>query len=265
MKSLFKYRADIGNHSFDILENDRFYFCAPEYFNDPFDAAIPFDYSKVSSGYLKSMVKRNSKNMIGDRESRRKKGKELHKRMVSAKSNFGSRGYQAQIDFINKNIGIFCLSSESKNLLLWAHYANSHRGFCIEFDKEKLIRYINEENRNTLYGQKSLLQFEQVIYSKTFPLINPETFSEPDKFTQPLITKSIDWKYEEEFRIIYLKGANRHYEIDDSIISGVYLGLKASADTEKHIKQCLEKRKSKIPLFKAKMKQKEYALEFVKI
>jgi hypothetical protein len=30
--------------------------------------------------------------------------------------------------------GVACFSAAADNLLLWAHYADGHRGFCLEFD-----------------------------------------------------------------------------------------------------------------------------------
>src|SRR5215212_8293085 len=101
MKELYKYRPDTGDFVFDILKNERLYFSTPNQFNDPFDAAIPYDYSKVSSGYAKEVVKRNSGNLTGDRKSRRKRENELYKRFMSQRKDFGSIGYRSQIEFVN--------------------------------------------------------------------------------------------------------------------------------------------------------------------
>lgn len=44
------------------------------------------------------------------------------------------------LDFVNK-AGIYSLSKSPHEELLWAHYAYSHTGFCIEYDLEKLIDF----------------------------------------------------------------------------------------------------------------------------
>jgi len=41
---------------------------------------------------------------------------------------------------MSKKIGIFSLSKKYDDELLWAHYANSHKGFCIEYDLEILLK-----------------------------------------------------------------------------------------------------------------------------
>lgn len=37
-------------------------------------------------------------------------------------------------------VGIYSLSKTHNDELLWAHYANSHYGFCIEYDLEALLK-----------------------------------------------------------------------------------------------------------------------------
>ena len=48
-------------------------------------------------------------------------------------------------------VGIYSLSKPEvnetfpANELLWAHYANSHKGFCIEYDLEVLASYLSRD------------------------------------------------------------------------------------------------------------------------
>lgn len=37
-------------------------------------------------------------------------------------------------DLLDEAFGVLCLSERSDDLLLWSHYADGHRGVCIEFD-----------------------------------------------------------------------------------------------------------------------------------
>ncbi|WP_349393654.1 DUF2971 domain-containing protein, partial [Clostridium perfringens] len=51
---------------------------------------------------------------------------------------------------------LICSFSECKdNILMWSHYSNCHKGFCIEYDFSKLI--------------KSRALVLPVIYSKNVP------------------------------------------------------------------------------------------------
>jgi hypothetical protein len=54
------------------------------------------------------------------------------------------------LDFIKKlKITVFTPSKTEKDELLWAYYANSHKGFCIEYDLEILLK-IKSVNLNCI-------------------------------------------------------------------------------------------------------------------
>jgi hypothetical protein len=258
MKELFKYRSNEGDHSFDILKYDRLYFSTQNQFNDPFDASIPFDYSEVSKEYLRGMAKRNAKG--SDRKSKRIHQKELYRKFLEQKSNFGSLAYQSQVDFVNQTIGIFCLSSEPDNLLLWAYYSNSHKGFCIGFDFDKLKRSIDLFNPKLFHSDQGNLQFEPVTYSPTYPRVNPETLDELKKYIQPLKTKSHHWAHEKEYRIIFARGPRKTLNIGEELYSRVILGVNSNLELKNEITAILKLKKTKIPLFKAELSKMEYGI-----
>jgi hypothetical protein len=79
---------------------------------------------------------------------------------------------------------LYCLTPFPDSTLMWSHYAANHRGTCLEFDKN-----------NALIGRA-----RPVRYSKTYPEWTPQTaIDDPLKL---VFTKSMDWSYEREFRII---------------------------------------------------------------
>ncbi len=78
--------------------------------------------------------------------------------------------------------GVFSLSTSSSGLpdneLMWAHYANSHKGFCIEYDIEKL--YDSEKlpfNVN---------KFDSITYSDTPPTVTFEDIKDLNALIEKL-------------------------------------------------------------------------------
>ena len=67
---------------------------------------------------------------------------------------------------------------------MWAHYARSHQGLCLEFS-----------TRNAVFASAL-----QVAYAKTYPLFDV-TASDEEHNLLPLIAKSAAWSYEEEYRL----------------------------------------------------------------
>lgn len=108
------------------------------------------------------------------------------------------------------NSVILCLTRNPLNTLMWAHYANSHKGVVIGIDVSEtdMIRF----EYNILPAQ-----FGSVIYTKTYPSSNTIAKEESSNSYAQLIGfnlenmeilqrrylyKSIEWSYEEEVRVV---------------------------------------------------------------
>lgn len=117
---------------------------------------------------------------------------------------------------LRENIGIFSLSKTQSDELLWAYYADSHRGFCIEYDLDKL----QELNKIPII-------FE-VIYQKEIPKIDEKAAFKEDGIKDILkLTsgrKSEKWKHEEEIRACI--EPHGIFEYDYRAINAIYFGLK---------------------------------------
>src|SRR3954447_14724615 len=108
-------------------------------------------------------------------------------------------GQQKRIIAQFRNSGIFCATRDRSNLLMWAHYADQHRGVVIGF-------------RPDLERDSYLRLLEPVDYTNVRPTFYSSIESmaagvEPDEaavraFNRRLVySKSVDWKYENEQRI----------------------------------------------------------------
>ena len=116
---------------------------------------------------------------------------------------------------VNKRLGIFSLSQTYKDELLWAHYAYSHQGFCIEYD----LDILKEGYRNKIYSFP-------VKYNNTPPDID---FSDLNSKNQDLISKMLGfkskrWEYEEEYRIITDFAGEFFYP--PNAVKAIYFGVR---------------------------------------
>jgi hypothetical protein len=137
-------------------------------------------------------------------------------------------------------IGILCLSESAQNLLMWAHYADSHRGFVIEFDERSPFfdRRVNPDDE--------LRHLRKVSYSPTRPSL---TLADVDDFA-PFMTKGTDWKYEAEWRMIVpldaastVIGEGPHavhlFKFPAQAITSVVLGSRMTAQKKEDVRQIL--------------------------
>ena len=113
-------------------------------------------------------------------------------------------------------VGIYSLSTSFDHELLWAHYANSHKGFCIQYDLDLLAHQNIYQN----------LHVFPVDYKKELPSISIEDISkEKDYFLCKVFgTKSKLWEYENEIRIITDTLGENDY--DYSAVTAVYFGYR---------------------------------------
>jgi len=95
-------------------------------------------------------------------------------------------------DTMDKLIGIFCLSENPDNELMWSHYADSHQGFVIEFDSEAY--FFNQKKSNF----DEFRHLKEIKYSDQRPSI---TLNKVRDFT-PFLTKGSQWSYEKEWRMM---------------------------------------------------------------
>ena len=125
---------------------------------------------------------------------------------------------------LNETFKIGCLATSPKNRLMWSHYADGHKGFCIEYDFKN--------------APKDLLPLP-VIYSQKRPLIPWEMALDQSAETKSkcilqmiigLLTKDKEWEYEDEWRLLLSSSENSNINIP---ISAIYLGAKINKENKK--------------------------------
>ena len=261
-KVLFKYRHfDNEKHYEELLSKNILFFSSPKNFNDPFDCRVYPDYEfgtdkEIESRFYEHLKRERpelserdllflSKKAFKENIDIIKSPKEMMKRMNG---------------IIDSSFGICSMAEEHDNLLMWAHYSNSHQGFCIEFDAHELyqigVNYFN------MFDE--LLLFHKINYEKLHPRINPYSSNKNDLMDW-IITKSLDWKYEKEWRLIYYKFPDTSLDFPDRIIKSIYFGVKCSQERIDHCIKLLEKRKTMPNIYQAELKHKEFGIVFRKI
>ena len=120
---------------------------------------------------------------------------------------------------------IYCLTPDPDSTLMWSHYAEQHRGICLEFDVD-----------NDLFRKA-----KQVSYASTYPAWLPHEFdARPERTIEVITTKAEDWSYEKEFRLIsvltgaetdYLRTQGDFFSLPPRSLKGVIIGAQAAPET----------------------------------
>jgi hypothetical protein len=98
----------------------------------------------------------------------------------------------------SKTLRVCCFSKNRDEILMWSHYADDHRGLCLEFE-------CSEE-----FARTTLMQIE---YKNEVPILDKMPLTPEGKFLinlndngKYLIRKFETWKYEEEVRVYKIHG-----------------------------------------------------------
>ncbi|NRD23871.1 DUF2971 domain-containing protein [Winogradskyella litoriviva] len=126
---------------------------------------------------------------------------------------------------------------EYLNELMWAHYADSHKGICIKYKFPSNVTTSGSENNNYVtYFKDVEYTFDLKKYSKQNSINMKDAF----------FAKGKSWKYENELRLLYYNPTNNDSHISlpiSNCIEAVYFGVKCSDKDKQTIRNLLKGKK----------------------
>lgn len=179
---IYKYYSD-KPEKLETVKNNKMWYSAPVNFNDVFDCDISVDEKELFNSLLqmnpdKRQIRKGSPMWI------QLKGV-IHKEIQSLQSTF---------EDLKTTTGISCLSELNDSLLMWAHYANNHRGMCVEYNLLEINRQLGFSPVPIIYSDTRVC-----LCSNNINTIKTSTTK---IFIESLTSKSPEWSYEQEWRII---------------------------------------------------------------
>jgi hypothetical protein len=135
---------------------------------------------------------------------------------------------------IRHTVGVYSLSQTPLDELMWAYYASSHTGFCIEYNLDRMQR---EAGSNWDIMKVTYHQSPQKIQLEDLSL---------DGGASPMIgkligTKSQRWAHEQEIRVITPSSGKNYYA--PVALTGVYFGCRCSQGFILRVRKLLKGRK----------------------
>lgn len=188
-RTLFHWQCFDESRLADLLSNQRIYCSSPGAFNDPWDCK-PYFNSEVLADPVENarhvqwavdLCKRMTSMSQEDLD---------RMRVTLLTDHVQTAGLLDQISRelvpeISTRYRVYCLGPDADNLLMWAHYADNHRGVCLEFDLRN----------NVMCGAL------RCQYLRDFPIMRIHEDSDQASL-QALLAKGDAWSYEREYRLI---------------------------------------------------------------
>jgi len=160
--------------------------------------------------------------------------------------NFDADGHYATLDW-----GMICLSELNNHVLMYSHYADSHKGLCLRFDTSRLNEALNNDTH--------FHHLRPVFYCAQTPKIDFK--KHPALFTT---CKDSVWAYEKEYRIFLVKGDKPlpygEYAFDPSAITSITFGCRATEETIASTRRIASAASHNIDYFLAKQKTDRFGI-----
>ncbi len=255
-KTVYKYRSwDDSNHK-KLLIDGEIYMSSPRDFNDPFDCKISIDYSFLDSDskkieYVENLLSRHKKSFNNIDIEKLKET--VCNNMINDWEGWRHAQVRINENLLNTHYGVYSLTTKWDSILMWSHYGNFHKGFCVGFNEENL-------RNSELFSHGGY-----VSYRDDYPRLD---FSEKDdlkELQKQIYSKAKHWVYEAEYRLTKLSFPSafsvdsRKILISKKAFNEVNLGIKIPSMHRKEIsKICYD---SNIPVFQLEKKENEFKLE----
>lgn len=251
IEMLYKYRSLSGeNRDFVkriILESEIF-FPSPVNFNDPFDCKVQLSMNGNDYDW-ELFIQRLYREQ--NPHSPALEIETLARKTIAE----GKHRYLANnVDLTQvavEPIGVLCLSSKADQILMWSHYADSHRGIAIGFEAT---------SRTPFFGRA-----EPVIYSEQYPNVDLLSMDLEDTAIPILFTKSNHWEYEAEWRVVEHEGGYGTYKFPPELLKSIILGCNITIEDKEMVMHWMSERAFQPKLYQASKKLSEFGIDIIEI
>lgn len=206
---LFKYEP-FSARTLQNLKEQVIYFGSPLNFNDPYDCALTPKIKSPSDADIARLRQRYGSDQTVPDVTREKFRTMPDEKLRELILRIGQKSLQEGITEFLSSSGVSCFSEVNDSLLMWSHYADSGKGFCLEFRTDR----------------SPFEKLHQVRYSEEMPEVDVAPIL-CDHSRAEIIdlyrTKAEDWSYEKEWRCIHTK-AGTAFGYESATLTGLYFG-----------------------------------------
>jgi hypothetical protein len=197
---LYKYQS-YSSYALESLVQRQIWISKPSDYNDPFDCKINLE--NITTHEQLKVLEDASDELIN--QQFRDAGTSMRQ-----KTNFINPDYLAQMNKEERerdvrikresvissltSVGVYSMTEDNDDMLMWAHYAEQHTGFVLGFDA-------------TNYKDEKYMTLMKVKYRNKYPVLTVDSVTGIDDLPCHLRTialqKGMQWVEENEWRLVF--------------------------------------------------------------
>jgi len=254
-KSLFRYRK-LSDCELDNLIRDCIWLTSPIKYNDPFDSAVTFSPERISEALhgdrdpIKTVIRHFS------RLSPAIAAIDFDKLLAPLFDDM----IQKFSEYLQSNMRVCSFSESWDSVVMWSHYADQHKGFCIEYPISALT---SDDVRRTLLRP---VIYRSDLFDVTGYMLKGVGGAQFNNLFGELacLLKAQEWAYEKEWRLVIAGGdaiPERKYPMPTP--SRIILGARMCEADEAQLTDVARRRR--IPLFRAEVSRRRFGLELSEV
>jgi hypothetical protein len=236
--------SDSREHNRHILAEASLYWRCPSAFNDPYDCAPVFRLSPSREqfrAYLKDVARERGAGLArAERQQLVTQGAKVSRLTYERALIAGNAERLAEI-------GICSLSEIGDDMLMWAHYADAHRGICLQFHVQPGDDYFD----------RAL----PVTYARDRPVITLPCRDMDAIIAPAFLTKADFWSYEREWRLIRPDRPPGWYRYPSGSLTAIILGARMTAEQRAGIDELAQSFDPMPALFEARFHANQFRME----
>ncbi|WAJ72207.1 DUF2971 domain-containing protein [Catenovulum adriaticum] len=239
-----------------MLTDGWLYHTTPESLNDPHDIKFKLkwpgldDWDEIS-GFIEDIKLMRSLS-----------GNLFNEKLSSIQSLLGDDSLKIKLEAALKQsysqTRVCCFTTSHKNILFWAHYANSHTGYCIKFK-------VNDNPKSIFTNTR------KIHYSNDYPTIKFPVFSNLVSLLSIILKKAKNWEYEDEYRSMFspnwplqLENNGSSLSLRNDDISDIYFGMNMKEEDKTKIIELVEAGPFNPNYWDTRICKDSFSLDFIK-
>ena len=235
------------------ITHQELYFSHARSFNDPFDCLplILLEATKKEfETYLEDYYDRKLPHI-----SKKDKRVSIKEILKDPKRNHKSKlVFKILNDAFEQTLdtaGVLSLSEDPQHVLMWSHYADSHKGICLKFK---------------LCEQKGFFtEAYKVVYQNDRPVLNLIKDSHEKVHNDALLVKADFWSYEKEWRMVHPNRAPGVHKYSAELLEGVIFGVNISDENKQLVKKWILELDHLVDIYQAVINKKTFSIDLKKL
>lgn len=244
---LYKY-GRLNEHSEATFSTPTIWFASPTSLNDPFECRPWFTFDGERHEIVEALtrvLRRSNPNLPPNEATAQAVGIFLEGRHRNPETWEALRA--DVLAALENEIGLCCLSANNDSILMWAHYAQDHRGYCLGFEATDSTPFFGEA--------------QEVHYAAEYPVVDFFRTPPADQVDLIFLTKFNGWSYESEYRIIDHENGSGLHSYPAELLRSVTFGFRMPEADRVRIREWVGRRGHAVTFFEAIRDDRQFKID----